>query len=325
MESANYFSSRPECNNTPQRCLLSLCALLFQKSHLFLIGVVLTYNDSKKDLHTLCQIPRNWQCKWLEASYSGSRNFCKLLWVSCEVSVLRGYGWIHWVARSCTTTAYRWLFRDSQFSLRTLWSAGIKSPKFSARSTAPPLRLLHGALVILWQISKFRSSVKWILTLCLPKSALLEGVGCKDGSWEELRVWALCSWTLFIHKIFSEFLQPFQYVGIRTGLSVLDRCLRFIWFWVFGWFSQQLLFWKFRGARVSPFLPFDTFTRHSCGIVIHPAQVSPCLSSHAVGGHSWRWHGWWGRRAWWRRKMNNFLTWRCHGCWRGQAWGRTRR
>ena len=90
---------------------------------------------------------------------SGSKNFCKLLCVSCEVFVLHGYDWIHWVAKSCTTTAYRWLFRDKQPSLRTLWSAVIKSPKFSARGTAPPLRLLHGALVIfvLWQISQFRS------------------------------------------------------------------------------------------------------------------------------------------------------------------------
>ena len=69
---------------------------------------------------------------------SGSRNFCKLLWVSCEVLFLHGYAWVHWVARSCTTTAYRWLFRDSQLSLRTLWSAVIKSPKFTARGTASP-------------------------------------------------------------------------------------------------------------------------------------------------------------------------------------------
>ena len=32
---------------------------------------------------------------------SGSRNFCKLLWVSCEVLVLHGYARIHWVAKSC--------------------------------------------------------------------------------------------------------------------------------------------------------------------------------------------------------------------------------
>ena len=56
--------------------------------------------------------------------------FQELLQASlCEVLVLHGYAWIHWVARSCTTTAYRWLFRDSQLSLRTLWSAVIKSPK----------------------------------------------------------------------------------------------------------------------------------------------------------------------------------------------------
>ena len=94
----------------------------------------------------------------------GSKNFCKLLCVSWEVFVLHGYDWIHWVAKSCTTTAYRWLFRDSQPSLRTLWSAVIKSPKFPARGTAPPMRLLHGELVILvlWQISQFRSLGKWV-------------------------------------------------------------------------------------------------------------------------------------------------------------------
>ena len=60
----------------------------------------------------------------------GSTNFCKFFWVSWEVCVLHGYDCNHWVAKSCTTTAYRWLFRDSHPSLRTLWSAVIKSPKF---------------------------------------------------------------------------------------------------------------------------------------------------------------------------------------------------
>ena len=40
-------------------CLLLLCALLSQQSHLFLICVVSTYNESRKDLHKLCQIPKN--------------------------------------------------------------------------------------------------------------------------------------------------------------------------------------------------------------------------------------------------------------------------
>ena len=112
--------------------------------------------------------------------------------------ILDGYDWIHWVANSCTTTACRWLCRDSQFSLRTLWSAVIKSPKLSARGTAPPLRLLHGALVImvLCQILQFRSSGKWVKTLCPPKSTLLVGVGSKDGSREELACESLRSGTL---------------------------------------------------------------------------------------------------------------------------------
>ena len=119
---------------------------------------------------------------------SGSRNFCKFFWVSCEVLFLHGYAWIHRVTRSCTTTANRWLLRDSQLSLRTLWSAVIKSPKFTARGTVPPLRLLHGALVILvrLQISQFRSLGKWVWTLCLPNSSRLFAIGSKEASWEEV-------------------------------------------------------------------------------------------------------------------------------------------
>ena len=120
---------------------------------------------------------------------SGSKNFCKLLCVSCEVVVLHGYDWIHWVTKSCTTIAYRWLFRDSQLSLRTSWSAVNKSPKFSARSTAPPLRLLHGALLmwVLWQISQFRSVGEMsINTVTYPKASRLLDVGSKDTLWEEL-------------------------------------------------------------------------------------------------------------------------------------------
>ena len=38
---------------TPQMSLLSLCALLFQQSHLFLNGEVLTYKDSWQNIHEL--------------------------------------------------------------------------------------------------------------------------------------------------------------------------------------------------------------------------------------------------------------------------------
>ena len=109
----------------------------------------------------------------------------------------------------------QWLSRDSQLSLRTLWSAVIKSPRLSARSTAPPLHLLHGALVILdlWQISQSRSLGKWEKTLCLPRSALLASVGSKMGHEKNWRV-SLCVQELCHPQDFSEFLQPFRYVGI---------------------------------------------------------------------------------------------------------------
>ena len=74
--------------------------------------------------------------------------------------VLHGYEWIHWVTKSCTTIANRSLFRDSQPWLRTLWSAVIKSPNFSARGSTLPIRLLHGAHVI-WSSDRSRNFGLW--------------------------------------------------------------------------------------------------------------------------------------------------------------------
>ena len=198
---------------------------------------------------------------------SGSRNFYKLLWVSCEVLFLHGYASIHRVARSCTTTAYRWLFRDSQLSLRTLWSVVIKSPKFSARSTASPLRLLHGTLVISvrLQISQFRSLGKWVWTLCLPKSSRLFVVGSKETSWEELAWEPPCNgissstkFSLnscshsgiseshgFLRSIVVSFLFGF---GIFVGLDFL----RFPWSII-----NQLRHWHWRDVIVRCIFPFS--------------------------------------------------------------------
>ena len=134
----------------PQMSRLSLYALLFQQSHVFLICVALTYNDSRKDLHRLCQIARNYQCKWLLVSLSALRTF-----VRSSLFPKKFF---------CTTTAYRWLFRDSISSLRILWFAVIKSPKFSARGTTVPVRLLQEALVnsAFKQISQFGAFGKWV-------------------------------------------------------------------------------------------------------------------------------------------------------------------
>ena len=116
-----------------------------------------------------------------------SKKCCKLFCVSWEVFVLHGYDWIHWVAKPCTTTAYRWLFQDSQPSPTTLWSAVVKSPtNVSALGTTAPVRLLQEALVIfvLKQISRFQSSGKWVKMWCLLGTTFARGF--KGYSWEEL-------------------------------------------------------------------------------------------------------------------------------------------
>ena len=128
-------------------------------------------------------------------------------------------------------------------------------------------------------------------------------------------VWVSVFRNSVIHKILSEFLQPFRYIGIIRVFPYLLVILILFFFWILVGLvnnsSEISEDRSFRRVRVSPFLPFHTFTSHRCGIRIYPTQVSSCLSNHTVAWHSWRCHGWWGGRT-------------CHGCWRGQTWGRTR-
>ena len=116
----------------------------------------------------------------------GSGKFRNLLSVSWEVLVLHGYDCICWVAKSCTSTAYWWLIRDSHPSLRTLWSAVIKLPKFSARGTASPVRFLQGALLILvlLRTAQFRSFKKWTKIRCFLDTTFVER--SETESWEVL-------------------------------------------------------------------------------------------------------------------------------------------
>ena len=125
MESAKHFSSRPECNNTAE--VPWFCVPLSQQSRLFLNGEVSTYSDSRMSRHRLYQISGGYQCKWLFVPVSAPRTSASFFSVSFEVLVLHGCDWIHWVAISCTTTAFRWLFRVAPSS-RTMWFAVIKSP-----------------------------------------------------------------------------------------------------------------------------------------------------------------------------------------------------
>ena len=220
---------------------------------------------------------------------SGSRNFCKLLWVSCEVFVLHGYAWIHWVARSSTTTACRRLFRDSQLSLRTLWSAVIKSPKFSARGTTSPLRLLHGALVILvrLQISQFLSLGKWVLTLCLPKSSRLLYVGSR----ESLHVLE------FHHPPNSPWILAATPGSQNSTSRSVPSWIPFYWFWVFIGLVV---------IRSLPSVINRSWHMHWRGITLN------LISSFSSLNFTYcRWRRRAGRR-WWAMTL---LSWRCPWSW----------
>ena len=100
-----------------------------------------------------------------------SKNFCKLPCVSWEVFVLHGYDCVHCVVKSCTTIAYRWLFRDSHpFTENFVIGCNQINKNNSVLGTTVPVRFLQEALVILVvrHISQFRSFGKWIKMLCLP-------------------------------------------------------------------------------------------------------------------------------------------------------------
>ena len=180
----------------------------------------------------------------------GSKNFCKLLCVSWEVFLLHGSERILWVARSCTTTAYQWLFRDSPSSLRTLSYAVIKSPNLSARCTTLPLRLLHGALVILVlrQISQFRSLGKWVKNAVLARyhfcSRLWRYFMRRTGS---LSVF----WNTFIFRTVPELLWPLWQIMRQVSLHILVVVIC-IWVFDFGWSMRQVS------------LYFSTHTLTSC-------------------------------------------------------------
>ena len=173
----------------------------------------------------------------------GSRNFIRF-WVSWEDFVLHGYECIHCIAKSCTITAYRWLFRDLLSSLRTLWSAVIKSRKCSALGTTVPVRLLQEALVVFLfkPISQFGPSESPFLQCAYPNLVPLLLAAPLVIREKKLEVSRLpCSgfpqrhcWSTFINQILSEFLKSINQAIHARYLFVLLRvhhfylCFRFL-------------------------------------------------------------------------------------------------
>ena len=219
MESAHHFPSRPDCNSTvdvPSLILRTALSAIPLVSDLCGVDVEWLQERSSQDLPNSRELSL-----WMTSGFLvGSKNFWKLFCVSLEVFVLHGYDCIHCVAKSCTTTAYRWLFRDSHPSLRILWSAVIKTPKYSDLGTTVPVRFLQGspctlgsqadiAISVLREVRK--NAVPYTIPLLL---AALKVTHEKKGS--------RCSGTL------SYSWTPVAILGNHaTSFLVLPRCRHF--------------------------------------------------------------------------------------------------
>ena len=124
---------------------------------------------------------------------AGSGNLMRFFWVSWEDFDLHRYDCIHWVAKSCTTSTYRWLFRDSLSSLRTLWSAVSNHQTVSLWHDCTSVCSARGPCNF-WSSDRsrnFGSFGKRVSTLCLPEPSSAHARGSIGGSRDELEVSAL--------------------------------------------------------------------------------------------------------------------------------------
>ena len=188
MESAHHFSSRPDCNNSPHVPSLILRTDLPAITFVSDLCVVSTYNDSRKDLHRLCQIPKNCRCKRLLVSSSAPRTFVGSFAIPAKFLFCTGKNWFH--------CAYRWLFRDSHRSLRTFVIRCDQVTKMfrsghdctNTSSARRPCYLRLQANITIWVLRKVR--VYTVLTE--PSSTFArDSIG---SSWDDLEVsWLPCS------------------------------------------------------------------------------------------------------------------------------------
>ena len=106
-------------------------------------------------------------------------------------------------------------------------------------------------------------------------------------------VWVSVFKISFIHKIISEFLEPFRYVGI---IRVSKYLFVTVIFWVLG-------FWLVYSTTL---LMFQENTGLS--VLVYPHyRLTRLLEVIWMISLLWRCHGCWSRRAWGRFRMINFL------------------
>ena len=160
MESAHRIFSRPDCDNTAEvpsftlRTALSICFWSVWCRRTMIPGKIFTGFAKSQGTVSVndFRLPI-----WLQELLQASLCF---LWSFCSARIrLDPLGGLSPAPRLQIDDCFE--IRHYHWGLCDL--CVIKSPKFAARGTAPPMRLLHGPLVImvLWQITQFRSFGKW--------------------------------------------------------------------------------------------------------------------------------------------------------------------
>ena len=163
----------------------------------------------------------------------GSKNFCNFLCVSWEVFVLHGYDWIHWVGQvlhhDCISMIVsRFKTFTENFVICCNQITKVFCTKYDSLQRSP---CDFGPLADL-AISVFRG---------VSISTMFTQIRTSRRRW--LQKWHMrrtCVWvSVFrnsvIHKILSEFLQPFWYFGMAQVSPFLDRDSHFylvLGFWL---------------------------------------------------------------------------------------------
>ena len=225
-----------------------------------------TCNDSRRDLHKLCRIPRNCQCK---ASSRVPRTFASF----------SGFLVKFWF---CTDTpgSHKWLGpaprlrNDDCFETRNcrLGPCGllcqvtiicgsrcgfaIASSAWGPCSVGPFTDL---AISVFGEMSMNIMFTQILTSLC---SKLHRGFMRRTG------VRASLQWNFIIHQIFPEFLQPSRDLRITTRVTPFHRGFLFIGFWVFVGLGFR---------QVSPFYhqPIQTLALERCPCQVHLPFLAP--------------------------------------------------
>ena len=238
-------SFRLDCNNTAE--VLSFTALSAIPCVSDLCGV-LTYNDSRKDLHKLCQIPRTCQCKWLSVSYLAPRTFASsFVFPEKFLFCTDALGSIEWPSPA------PWLHIDDCFEIHNLhWEpCDLLSSSHQKFLHEVPLRhCVFCTVPILGPLADLAISVfKEEMSINTVLTQIVTSLGC-GLFWYFMRrtgVRVPVFRNSVIHQIFSEFLQPLRDFS-KQRVSPFYHLFN-IWAWHRHWMESIPL--RFSFSRVS--------------------------------------------------------------------------